>query len=51
VINANTKEDAQAIGESLEAKIRKVLDSVQRRGQSQQRGALHDGDRAGLASL
>ncbi|ETX03574.1 MAG: hypothetical protein ETSY1_46750 (plasmid) [Candidatus Entotheonella factor] len=50
-IQAQTKEDAEAIGSALEARIRKVVEDLGRRRQAGRRGALHDGDGAQLGSL
>ena len=50
-IQANTAADAQAIGDSLETRIRRVAADLARRGQATRRGALHDGDGAGLGSF
>lgn len=50
-IHGNTPADAQGIGEALEARIRRVMADLSRSGQTARRGALHDGDSAGLGSL
>lgn len=48
-IHANTASDAQAIGDALEAKIRKVVEGLDRRKGQSRRGNLHDGDSGELA--
>ncbi len=50
-IHANTAADAQAIGDALEVRMRKVVEELDRRRQAKRRASLHDGDGPQLGSL